>query len=56
LKSTVHFRGDFQVLAEEILIAIAPGGHLADSSKFALCVPKTSSGCDAALESPKLAR
>ena len=34
LKSTVHFRGDFQPLAEEILVTIAPGGHLADSSKF----------------------
>jgi microcystin degradation protein MlrC len=34
LKSTVHFRGDFQALAEDILIAIAPGEHLADSSKF----------------------
>jgi microcystin degradation protein MlrC len=34
LKSTVHFRGDFQALAEDILIAIAPGAHLADSSKF----------------------
>ena len=34
LKSTVHFRGDFQPLAEDILVAIAPGGHLADSSKF----------------------
>ena len=34
LKSTVHFRGDFQPLAEEILVTIAPGGHLADSSRF----------------------
>jgi microcystin degradation protein MlrC len=34
LKSTVHFRGDFEPLAEAILIAIAPGDHLADSSKF----------------------
>jgi microcystin degradation protein MlrC len=34
LKSTVHFRGDFQPLAEDILVAIAPGGHLADSAKF----------------------
>jgi microcystin degradation protein MlrC len=34
LKSTVHFRGDFQAIAEDILITIAPGGHLADSSKF----------------------
>jgi len=34
LKSTVHFRGDFQAIAEDILVAIAPGGHLADSSKY----------------------
>jgi microcystin degradation protein MlrC len=34
LKSTVHFREDFQALAEDILIAIAPGGHLADFAKF----------------------
>jgi microcystin degradation protein MlrC len=34
LKSTVHFRADFQAIAEDVLVAIAPGGHLADSSKF----------------------
>lgn len=34
LKSTVHFRGDFQAIAEEILVTIAPGGHLADNSKY----------------------
>jgi microcystin degradation protein MlrC len=34
LKSTVHFRGDFQAIAEDILVAIAPGGHLADLSKY----------------------
>ena len=34
LKSTVHFRGDFQPIAEEVLVCIAPGGHLADSAKY----------------------
>jgi microcystin degradation protein MlrC len=34
LKSTVHFRGDFQAIAEDVLVVIAPGGHLADSSKY----------------------
>ncbi len=34
LKSTVHFRGDFQPIAEDVLVAIAPGQHLADSSKY----------------------
>jgi microcystin degradation protein MlrC len=34
LKSTVHFRGDFQSIAEEVLVCIAPGGHLADSAKY----------------------
>ena len=27
LKSTVHFRADFQPLAEAVLVALAPGGH-----------------------------
>jgi len=30
LKSSVHFRGDFQPIAEEILIVAAPGPNLAD--------------------------
>jgi microcystin degradation protein MlrC len=34
LKSTVHFRGDFQPIAEDVLVVIAPGEHLADSSKY----------------------
>ena len=34
LKSTVHFRGDFQSLAEEILVVEAPGDHLCDASKY----------------------
>jgi microcystin degradation protein MlrC len=35
LKSTVHFRGDFEPLAEEILVVEAPGNHLCDPSKYA---------------------
>src|SRR4029077_18504153 len=30
LKSSVHFRGDFQPIAEEILVVAAPGPNLAD--------------------------
>jgi microcystin degradation protein MlrC len=35
LKSTVHFRADFQGLAQEVLVAIAPGGHIVDPTKYA---------------------
>lgn len=34
LKSTVHFRADFQPFAEEVLIVLAPGGHLVDTTKY----------------------
>ena len=34
LKSTVHFRGDFQPLAEKVLVVEAPGDHLCDTSKY----------------------
>ena len=34
LKSTVHFRGDFQPIAEEVLVVEAPGDHLCDPSKY----------------------
>lgn len=34
LKSTVHFRADFQPIAEEILIVLAPGGHVVDTTKY----------------------
>jgi microcystin degradation protein MlrC len=34
LKSTVHFRADFQPIAEEILVVLAPGGHLLDTTKY----------------------
>jgi microcystin degradation protein MlrC len=30
LKSSVHFRGDFQPIAEEILVVAGPGPNLAD--------------------------
>ena len=35
LKSTVHFRADFRRLADAIIVAVAPGLHLADNSRYA---------------------
>jgi microcystin degradation protein MlrC len=35
LKSTVHFRADFQPIAEEVLVAVAPGGHVVDPTRYA---------------------
>ncbi|HEX2827613.1 MAG TPA: M81 family metallopeptidase [Burkholderiales bacterium] len=35
LKSTVHFRADFQPIAQEVLVAVAPGGHIVDPTKYA---------------------
>jgi len=34
LKSTVHFRADFQPIAQDVLVAIAPGGHVVDPTKY----------------------
>jgi microcystin degradation protein MlrC len=34
LKSTVHFRADFQPIAEDVLVAVAPGGHVVDPTKY----------------------
>jgi microcystin degradation protein MlrC len=34
LKSSVHFRGDFQPLAEEILVVAAPGPNIDDPTKL----------------------
>lgn len=34
LKSSVHFRADFQPIAAQIITAIAPGPNLADTRKF----------------------
>jgi microcystin degradation protein MlrC len=34
LKSTCHFRADFQPIAEAILIAVAPGAHVVDSTTY----------------------
>ena len=30
LKSSVHFRADFEVLADEVLVVAAPGANIAD--------------------------
>ncbi|MGE0734797.1 MAG: M81 family metallopeptidase [Alphaproteobacteria bacterium] len=34
LKSSVHFRADFQLLAEEVLVVAAPGPNLEDPASF----------------------
>ncbi|HYC45242.1 MAG TPA: M81 family metallopeptidase [Burkholderiales bacterium] len=34
LKSTVHFRADFEPIAEQVLVAVAPGGHIVDPTKY----------------------
>ncbi len=34
LKSTCHFRADFEPIAEQVLIAIAPGAHVVDSTTY----------------------
>jgi microcystin degradation protein MlrC len=34
LKSSVHFRADFEPIAKEILVAKAPGPALADPAEF----------------------
>jgi len=35
LKSTVHFRAHFQPIAEQVLVALAPGGHISDTRQYA---------------------
>src|SRR5918911_3547695 len=34
LKSTVHFRADFQPIAQEVIVAVSPGGHIVDPTKY----------------------
>ena len=34
LKSTVHFRAHFQPIAETVLVALAPGGHISDPRQY----------------------
>lgn len=34
LKSSVHFRAHFQPIAEQVLVALAPGGHISDPRKY----------------------
>jgi microcystin degradation protein MlrC len=36
LKSSVHFRADFQALADEVLIVVAPGANTADPAELPL--------------------
>jgi microcystin degradation protein MlrC len=34
LKSTCHFRAEFEPLAERVIVVIAPGGYLADPAAY----------------------
>lgn len=34
LKSTVHFRAHFEPIAERVLVALAPGGHISDARQY----------------------
>lgn len=34
VKSTCHFRADFQPIAEQVLVAVAPGAHLVDAREY----------------------
>lgn len=34
LKSTVHFRADFEPIAERVLVVVSPGAHLVDTTRY----------------------
>jgi microcystin degradation protein MlrC len=34
LKSTCHFRAEFEPIAEKVIVVIAPGGYLADPGQY----------------------
>ncbi len=34
VKSTCHFRADFEPIAEQVLVAVAPGAHLVDARLY----------------------
>jgi microcystin degradation protein MlrC len=34
VKSTCHFRADFEPIAERVLVAVAPGAHLVDARQY----------------------
>jgi microcystin degradation protein MlrC len=34
VKSTCHFRADFEPIAERVLVAVAPGAHLVDARLY----------------------
>jgi len=39
LKSTCHFRAEFEPIAEKVIVVIAPGGYLADPAQVSLSPP-----------------
>ena len=39
LKSTCHFRAEFEPIAEKVIVVIAPGGYLADPARLSLPTP-----------------
>jgi microcystin degradation protein MlrC len=34
LKSTCHFRAEFEPIAEKVIVAVAPGGYIADPARY----------------------
>ncbi len=34
LKSSVHFRADFQPISEAVIVVLAPGGHISDATQY----------------------
>jgi microcystin degradation protein MlrC len=34
LKSTCHFRADFQPIAEKVIVVLAPGAHIVDTTQY----------------------
>jgi len=34
VKSTCHFRADFEPIAEEVIVVLAPGGHIVDAREY----------------------
>ena len=46
LKSTCHFRAEFEPIAEKVIVVIAPGGYIADPARYPL--PASAPGRSAA--------
>ena len=63
LKSTCHFRAEFEPIAEKVIVVIAPGGYLADPARYPYrrgCAPASacarSARTSAAFPSPRFSR